>query len=234
MSLLSLVQSFARRTGLTVPTAVIGAPDAQTSQLQGMLEEEGQSLASRFDWEALTFEATHTTVATEAQGVVTTLMPNGYDHIRGDTIWDRTEQTPLCVIDGRQWQGQKAVANTGPNYQIRIRGGQLLSTPAPPAGNTWAWEYVSLNWVLRNTGAYSSTFYNDNDTMLLPEPLLLAGLRWRWKKEKGFDYAEDFETYERLVSKAAGHDGLPRTLSQGGGEARPRPGVVVPQGSWPL
>ena len=69
--------------------------------------------------------------------------------------------------------------------------------------------------------------------MLLPETLLLMGLRWRWKKEKGVDYAEDFRTYESQVKDALGRDGGKPILNMGMDCNRgARPGIFVPQGSW--
>lgn len=235
MTVLSVVQNFCRRTNLSVPAVVLGSTDEQVQQVRALLEEEGTELADRGDWQELTFEATHTTLAVEDQGTVDSICTNGFDHFLSDSAWDRTLQLPLVVLDGQEWAASKAVQTLGPQFQIRLRGGHLLSSPAPTAGNTWAFEYVSENWILGDDGVtYKSAFTLDTDTILLPEKLVLAGLRWRWKKEKGFDYAEDFNSYEKLVSKALGHNKMQRRLSMSGPSEDRGPGIVVPQGSWSI
>jgi hypothetical protein len=59
-------------------------------------------------------------------------------------------------------------------------------------------------------------------------------LRWRWKKEHGLEYAEDFRTYEGEVANALGRDGGKPILYQDGTAPRAKPGVIVPEYSWNL
>lgn len=235
MTMLTTVQYFCRRTGLPPPATVAGSTETLVRQIQALLEEEGNDLAARGAWQGITFEATHTTVATESQGAMSAIATNGFSYLKNETIWDRTDQLPVIgPMDGSEWQVLKAVTTTGPRYQFRIRGGLLLVNPTPAAGHTWAFEYVSKNWILGADGTtYKQYFTLDTDTILLPEELVMMGLRWRWKKEKGLDYAEDYNTYEMQVTDALGRDGGKKRIrmddySQHG----PRPGVFIPQGSW--
>lgn len=233
MTMLSVVQRFCTRTGLTSPATVYGTTDPQIRQILAILEEEGSDLSKRGDWNEITFEATHNTLAQEDQGAITTIASNGFNYIKNQTIWDRSLRLPVYVIDGPNWQAAKAMSLTGPRYQARIRGGKLISNPVPTAGNTWAFEYISKNWILGADGtSYKEYFTLDTDTILLPESIVLMGLRWRWKKEKGLEYGEDFDTYESQVTDALSRNGLKRTLNMGNAESMVSPGVVVPSGSW--
>jgi hypothetical protein len=235
MSMLSVIQYFCRRTGLSAPTTALGSTDTQTLQILALLEEEGFDLSGRGDWQGLTCEATLITVATESQGAISTIASNGFRYIKNGTIWDRTLKLPIPVVDGQDWQSIKATMITGPRNQVRIRGGVLISNPVPTAGSTWAFEYISKNWILGIDGTtYKQYFTLDTDTILIPEEICLAGLRWRFKKEKGFEYAEDFRTYEALVKDALGRDGLAKVLNMSGGRNHSVPGIVVPDGSWSL
>lgn len=235
MTLLEIVQHFCRRTNnLSVPSTVYGSTDPQVLQLLALLEEEGSDLAARVPWQEITYEATHTSLAAENQGAITSIATNGFSYIKQGTFWDRTEKLPIYVMDGIEWQSEKGFAATGPRYSVRIRGNRLIATPTPAAGNTWAFEYVSKNWILEDDGAtYAQFFSDDDDTPLLPENLLLLGLRWRWKKEKGLEYQEDFATYERLVANAISRNGIGRALSMDN-HGRPSRGLIVDQGNWPL
>ena len=233
MGMLQLIQRFCERQNLNSPATVYGTTDPQITQIKALLEEEGNDLSKRGDWNELTFEATHTTLATESQGAISTIAANGFRNIKNDTIWDRTLKLPVQVLNDVEWQTQKGFATTSPRYCARIRGGLLLANPTPTAGNTWAFEYISKNWILGVDGTtYKQFFTLDTDTLLLPEELLTLGLRWRWKKEKGFDYAEDFRTYESQVIQALGSNGMKKSLSMDGGRTEARPGISVSQGNW--
>ena len=237
MTLLSTMQYFCNRQNLTSPASVMGTTDPQIKQARAILEEEGNDLSRRHNWEVLTQEATLTTLAAESQGAVKTIATNGYRKMKNNTIWDRTDKLPvLGPMDAQEWQTLKAVVSTGPRYRYRIRGGNLLVNPAPVAGHAWYFEYVSFNWILgADAVTYKQYFTLDTDTILLPEDLLLMGMRWRWKKEKGFDYSEDFRTYEMQVKDAMGSDGSkPIIRMDDQSWDGPKPGVFIPSGSWNL
>ena len=174
-------------------------------------------------------------IPTEDLGAIADIASNGFRYIRNDTIWDRDLILPVLVIDASDWQQAKAVPLTGPRYSARIRGGRLLSNPVPDVGHTWAFEYVTWNAITDSTGETQKQYFtNDNDLILLPELLLEAGLEWRWKKQKGMEYAEDFRTYEMLVANELSRNGLKRPLKLHQGREGAAPNIHVSRGSWPL
>ena len=234
MSVLTVIQQVCGRLNVPVPVTVLGTTDTQTLQMLRLLEEEGNDLARRGDWQGITFEATHTSLALEDQGALTSIATNGFRDIKQGTLWDRTNRLPILgPLNDQEWQKMKAMATTGPRYHYRIRGGHWLINPTPTAGYTWAFEYISTNWMLGIDGVTYKQYADlDTDTILLPEDLVLMGLRWRWKKEKGFDYAEDFQTYEMQVKDALGRDGAKKVLHLDGGHPDARPGIFVPDMSW--
>ena len=235
-TLLAIVQDFCKRQNLTVPTTVYGSTDQAVTQAMALLEEEGNDLAQRYRWEVLTRQAAHTSIANEDQGAIATIADTGFRFIINQTIWDRSTRLPVCgPLDPRQWQALKALLSTGPRYQYRIRGGKLLINPTPVAGESWYFEYLSKSWISNAAGnAYYARFTADTNLVLLPDDLCLQGLRWRWKKEKGFDYAEDFRTYELQVKQAMSLDGGKPVLDMNADDRGPAPGVWVSPGSWNL
>ncbi len=236
MSVLTTIQYVCGRTNVPVPSSVLGTVDTQVQQMLRLFEEEGTDLSKRGDWQGLTNEATLVSLATEDQGALTSIATNGFRYIKNECFWDRTNKLPILgPLSDQQWQTLKAVTITGPRYSYRIRGGHLLINPVPTAGYTWAFEYISKNWLLGIDGTtYKQYATLDTDTILLPEDLVLMGLRWRWKKEKGLDYAEDFETYEEQVKNELGRDGAKKKLSMDQTVQDPRPGIFVPMMSWDL
>lgn len=234
-TLLEVIQAVALRTAIPKPATVIGSTDPQVLQLYTLLEEGCEDISQRGAWERLTFQATHTTLAAESQGTLESLCPKGFRFFKPETFWDRTEKLPLLGPgSAREWQFLKAIVVTGPRYTFRIRGGEFISTPAPPAGHEWVFEYVTENWILAVDGTtYKSAFTADTDQILLPEQIIKADLRWRWKKEKGLAYVEDFNSAERLIVNALGRDGGKPVLKMDDhGEGSPQPGIFVPSGSW--
>lgn len=233
MNLLTLVQKFCQRSGIPKPATVFGSTDNQVLQAMNLLEEEVNDLAARHQWQGLIKEVSHITLAAEDQGALSAIAP-GFRYIRNQSMWDYTDKLPvLGPVGGEQWQTLKASVSTGPRYQFRLRGDRLLVNPTPAAGHAWKFEYATKYPILDVNGTTLKEFFTaDTDTFLLPDSILLLGLRWRWMREKGLSYAELFQSYELQVKDAISRDGGKKKLSMECGSSDPRPGVFVPAGSW--
>lgn len=206
MSLLTLIQTTCNLLAIPAPLTVTGSTDTQVLQLFAIANEEGHELARRHDWQGLTFEQTFTTVATAAQPDA---VPDDWDHFLADSFYNRTSIRPLLgPITPQQWQAIQAYPQINSVYiSFRERDNVFLMTPTPPVGDLIAYEYVSLNWAVAADGDRKPAFTADTDTTVLPERIFEYGLRWRFRKSKGLDYAEDFRTYEQEVQKLAARDG---------------------------
>ena len=232
LTLLQIVQSFCERTNLTVPTTVYGSTDTQVVQIKALLEEIGIDINSRFNLQPMAFAVTHTTTAAQDQGAMSTLAP-GYGSLKNFTIWDRDRILPvLGPLSAVDWEALLAMFVNGPYYQFRILNDHLLVNPVPPAGETWAFEYQSENWIV-NGSTYKQFFTDDTDVPLINPSLLIIGLRAWWKMEKGLDYAELMRMYEAMCKDMANKDGGKPVLKLDNGMERwPRPGIWVAPGSW--
>lgn len=236
MTLLELVQSFCQRTGLAVPTLAVGNTDPQVIQLIALLNEVVEDIVIRrpSGWTTLQLEATFTTLAAEDQGLLTTLAPYGFISIINDTIFNRTQRLPgFGPTSPQTWQYMKASGLTGPFNNYRIKEGRLFLYPAPPAGQTYAFEYLSTYAVSATNGTTFKPYFTvDTDYFRLNEVLLLRGLRWKWKKEKGFEYDEERDEYETYLAELMGKDGTRPKLSMSQGTPTIQPGIFVPSGNW--
>lgn len=239
-TLLTEIQDFCERTGLPVPSSIIGNPSEQIQQIKALLYEAGNSLSLRSDWERMRFETVLTTIAAENQGNIFNLTTGNsgataFRKFADPVLWDRTDRLPVIPMDGATWQRIKGtVGSMVYRYRYRLWNYNLYITPAPPAGHSVAFEWVSRWWIQAENGAIQESFVTDQDSFLLERELLKLGLRWRWKKEKGLEYAEDFREYELRVQELAGHDTPKEVLYQDGRGRRVRPGVFVPEGSWQI
>jgi hypothetical protein len=237
-TLLQLVQEFCRRQGLPRPTVAATANDDMIEQLIGLLNEVGEYITSRRNWTGVTFETVFPSIEGELQGALSVLAPHAFNRVLNETLHDRTDQEAIPgPVNPSDWQSRQASPATGPDHHYRIRGGQLLIHPAMPAGHCLAFEYVSSAICVDMTGAtdvYKPSFTLDTDISLLDSTLLLSGLRWIWKKEKGFPYAEDFRLFEILLAQASGADGTKPTLSMDGDTRSIGPAILVSPGNWRL
>lgn len=101
----------------------------------------------------------------------------------------------------------------------RVCGRLGLPSPTSVVGNPDA-TIIQLLGVLnqfpedlatRHSAYFNTAFFSDagtlgqfvtkdTDTIDCPDPLPLAYIKWKWKSDKGLEYAEDFAHYERLVT----------------------------------
>jgi hypothetical protein len=230
MTLLTIVQNSCNAIGLSQPAAVVGSTDQNIITLQGMANTEGRELLDRFSWPATQLEVTHTSLAAELQGVMTTLAP-GYSYITSSTFWDRTLTQPVRgPLSPIEWQALKARTATGPYASYRIFGGKLYAYPAPPGGNTWVFEYQSNYFCQSSSGTNQSIWIADTDVGVLDEHLMEMGIIWRFKKKNGLDYSEDFRSYEQKLAMETSRAGGRPILDMIG--STPTRGVYIPEGSW--
>ncbi len=226
MSALTIIQQVTSSLGIDIPTAVFSSTDPQIIQLRNLMNEEGQELRDWAAWTKITLEKTFTTTAAAIQA---SAVPTDFGWFVNDTLWNRTLSVRYAgPASPAEWQGyQAAIAPIAlPNGIFRFRGGDLLIYPSPTAGQTAAYEYVSSYWV---TGKAAMTA--DADTAILDEKLVALGVRWRFLKSKGLDYAEDFRTYELQKNFALSRDGGRKRVEMGGGSAQYFRGNI-PEGSW--
>ncbi len=97
------------------------------------------------------------------------------------------------------------------------RDGQFLVTPTPGAGQQIAYEYITRQWAKSAAGVPQAEFLADTDETYLDDKLFPLGLRWRFLKSKGLDYAEDFRTYQSEKSQRMARDGGNTIVDSTGG-----------------
>lgn len=235
MSMLTVVNDAQRRLNLSVSSSVAGSSDETAVQMLALLNQAGEDMAEAYPWQVLVKEATFTTVATESQGAMSTIAP-GFFYILNNTIWNRSLRRPVFgALSPNEWQLLKASSVTGPFQQYRIRGDTLRFIPTPPADQTCAFEYVSKNWCTTADGVTEkSAFTLDTDVALLDERLLALSLVWRFKQAKGLDFTAELSMYESRLNNEMARDGGKPVLDLGGKVQILMPGVMIPQGNWPL
>ena len=232
MTLLTMINGAQDTIGLNRSATVVSSTDSNTRTLLALAQTEGRELLGRYSWTRTQAEATHTTLAAQLQGVMTTIAP-GFSYILNQTFWNRTLTQPvLGPLSPSEWQLLVARTTTGPYSQFRIRAGNLYAYPAPVVGQTWVFEYQTSNFCESASGTDQSAWAADTDTGLLDENLMEMGVVWRFKKKNGLDYSEDFRGYEQKLANDTARIGGKKVMNMNGGGDMYASGVYIPEGSW--
>ena len=175
---------------------------------------EGKSLVSGYDWQTLVKEETHTTIAAESQGVMTTIASD-FLRFSNDTMWNRTTNRKFYgPLNNTEWQTLKGIVVNGVTNYFRIRGNLLLLNPIPTVGQSLVFEYIGKNWVdTTGDGSANATSYAaDANTTVLDEDLITLGVVWRFLKQKGLPYDNQFQEYQMKLSEKQAKDGAKQII----------------------
>lgn len=221
-TLLQIVQTAADRIGIQRPTSVIGSSNQQVRELLTYATQEGNELMKAVPWQELTKEYTFTTVQADAQGANS--LPSDWNRVLNDSMYNRTLSRKINgPITAQEWQLRKAfITASSIDYWFRIRGGQILMTPQPSAGNSIYYEYITNQYVLDTDGTTTKQgFTADTDTVRFTgddsngDELMALGIRWRFLKAKGLEWETPYNEYLTQRNQTAASQDAAPTLSAG-------------------
>lgn len=235
-TLLQLVQDFSITQGIPKPTAVVSSTDETVLQIWGLLNDEVMELGERADWTWLRtkFTFTHANGTDYLALALSSLA--GYKRIIPQTLWNTTTNLPLNgPIPAAVWRQLITLNAAGAMENFRLYAGGLYIFPYI-AAQSYSGEYQSTYAVLASDNTTTKgTFTDDADTPRLPDRIVYAGLRWRWKAAKGQAYAEEMRTYEIMVAAEMNGEEAPGELRMDNPDPDDRlvaPGLLIAAGNW--
>lgn len=235
MTLLTMINDVQDRIGLPRSSVVVSSTEQNVRRLLAWANVEGKALMKRYGWQALQTENTFTSLAQASQ---TGAIPADFDRFINNSMFNRTRKRRVTgPLAAKDWQSIQATSASIMTDSFRVRGNAILLSPTPPAGDTYAYEYISNLWVDSDADGDGdlAAWTADTQTSLLPEFLMGLGTEWRFLKAVGLDYAESFNTYEEEVVQAIMRDGGQRTISLANDPGQLlAPAIGVPEDSWPL
>jgi hypothetical protein len=226
MSLLTVVQNATDMLMQPRNTTVFGGSDPEARLFQVLLQQVGKDLIELHDWTELQATESFTCGSSNAQ---TSQPPSGFQRMQAGTqMWNNTtDQVILGPTSSEEWSELIVrVVSTYPQRWRIINGD--LHIYAPRSGDTIRYEYVHNKWVYQAGSTQAAALSDDTDTFIFDEWLLTLGLVWRWKKAKGFDYAEEMVDYGRYLETKIRNDR--------GGTVRistSKPKRISMPGQWP-
>lgn len=140
--------------------------------------------------------------------------PSDLQYFINRTGWDRTSKWELVgPMMATEWQFlESGYPATGFLYRFRVMTDKLVLHPIPETTARISMEYYSKNWCQSAGGTGQAAFAADTDTPILDDFLLTLGLKWRFLRAKGLDYAQEQRTYEDAVERSLARAGTGRDL----------------------
>lgn len=163
-------------------------------------------------------------------------LPADFARYLGETWWDRSNQWQLIgpvSAAGDAFQ-RSGIETTGPRRRWREVGGAWRVWPPPTSNDSPAilvFDYLSSQWAANETTGGVDKMANDADTPLLPEHVLVLGLKAAFWRAKGFDWEGKQREFVAAAARAAAQDGGSAVITMGGRS----PDLIepnVPDGSW--
>lgn len=196
MTLVTAVNEVCDVVSLDQFESVYGSDDPNAQTMVALAKEAGDEIARRVDWQAMLKTGTPASSPYPLPDDFQRLIPGGAV---------RTAAGAFCrvVTVGSQWSVIAASASIQPFFFVR--GDAVLFAPAAAAIDATV-EYVSKNWIIGDDDVESDEFAADDDTTLFPERLLVKGILWRWKRQKGLAFEDNLAEFEADLAQEINAD----------------------------
>jgi hypothetical protein len=148
-------------------------------------------------------------------GKVAYPMPSDFEYFVQKTFWDNKYKWELLgPINAQEKQILRyGVVASGPRNKFYIRDNKMWLDPMPTESALIAYDYYSNAWCQSNSGAVQTLWAADTDVYLLNEECFIEGMKWRFLRAKGLDYAEEKRSYDMECERIISRDGGSRDLS---------------------
>lgn len=186
MTLLTVINEVSDVVSLDRFDSVYGTNDPNAQTMVALAEEAGAEIARRADWRRML--KAHVVSASPE------ILPADYQRLApGGAVRAGDGRFFRLVTNGAQWAVIVGIAS--PERYCRVSGREMFFSPAAAAAGATI-DYVSKNWVLGDPYEERDVFRADDDTTLFPERLLVKGLIWRWKRQKGLPFEDNLAEFE--------------------------------------
>ena len=208
-----ICQRVLRAIGLPVPTSMSSSTDTLAVQMWSLLTELGQELLAEHQW---TFKEKVFTITT-VPGTLIYDFPVDFQRFIDATGWNNTNRLPLQgPLTAQEWALLTArnLGGTTIALQFKIFNGKVQFYYVPTTACTVQITYVSRGWVqdALDPLVFKDTMENDADICLYDPRLMVAMLRWRWRRAKGFNTTDLEEEFVKAFTAATNADEPGRDL----------------------
>lgn len=152
-------------------------------------------------------------------GQVAYSLPSDFEYFVYRTFWDGNYRWELLgPIDAQEKQLLRyGVIASGPRRKFYVRINKMWINPTPATDEqVIAYDYYSNAWCMTSGGTAQTAWAADTDLYKLDEDCFILGMKWRFLRSKGLDYAQERRTYDDYCQRVMSRDGGSRALSLNG------------------
>lgn len=193
-----------------------GSTDPNILQLCSLLTRSGRALVRAHPWQYLqVLTAGFSTVSSQPDYA----LPTPFNRIVDGSMWNRTQQQPVFgPLNAQQWQEAKARSSDVAQQYFRIAGDFFYIHPTPSAIESIAYEYISGWWVDTDGTSSPNADAPDNKdaTIFFDADLVVADLKLRFLRAKGFDSTAAQQDFDTHFSRVTGQDGAAPVIDLAG------------------
>lgn len=146
-------------------------------------------------------------------------LPADFEYFVQKTFWDGAYRWMLLgPISAQEKQILRyGIIASGPRRKFYVRSNKMWLDPIPgESGNVIAYDYFSNYWCQSAAGADQRQWTADTDTYKLDEDCFIQGLKWRYLRSRGLDYAQEALDYTNDSQRVMSRDGGARDMPVGG------------------
>lgn len=197
MTLLTIATAIAANVGLTAPTQIVGSTDRDAVEIARVTKEAADEIIRRVNWPAMrVIYPMAGDGSTEYYAVPSDMMKPG-------SVWfGDYPLRPVSMLDVRSFSPQ---FGTPRFYYFRPTG--LYIFPSLQNGATANLYYYSTRWNLNgqttNNANMADDWTADDNTIRIPEDLVIKLSVVKWRRRKGMDFADFEAEYEAAIADYA-------------------------------
>ena len=221
MTLISMVAAVCGELAVPPVSSAVDNNDIRSIALLALAKRSLVEVSEARDWPHLlnTTAYTFDTVIGQAEYS----MPADFNRMAPDTLFDT--EADYRMVGGttiQLFQRASVISSPMDKASYRVHGSgvtrRLIITPTPDVVKTISYWYYSSYYAVSSTGDFKETFTSDADTTRVPENLVELDLKWRYARQRGQDYAEEFREYQDKLDKVFSQSIPPRTILLGGSQ----------------
>lgn len=234
MSALTICKAVLEEVGWPTANSFSDASEATAKQIFALANAELVQLSEKHNWPHLEVEYTFNTVI----GQVEYALPSDFRIVAAHSVFNADEyyrlrgSTDLTVWNRHKYGLLGSIHNQ--RFRLAYVGGDpvIQLAEAPTAAETVVLFYYTKEYALTSANASIPKYETDNDVSKIPENLVQAGLRWRFRRAKGLDYSAELAEYTERVRTQLGNYRAVNDVAVGRAEIIPEiaPGYVPDTG----
>jgi hypothetical protein len=215
MSLLTIVQAAALRCHYPVPAVAFSSLDPGIQLFIASAQDTGDEMVERVDWQNLKIQQP----VTFAGNGTTTLfpLPANFSALSPSDTFISSAYPTLRMI-GPVNEDDLMRLKALPIVLFPPVWRQVLNSieffPAPQAAEIISFVYAGSTWINISPGVprIPVAWGADADFAAFSERAVMLGTVAKWRRAKGLDYSQEFETYEQALAAVAGRESTQRLI----------------------